>query len=137
ANPDSQMPWESYQHSMKAPFQSPEDALKERDNWITTNLAMAQSAYLRASQKIPGARASAPWPMFFAYAVHTLTDSTSPAHMQNGVPITWPSNIAQHGTFPNSLETWTNMTPELMQQNIAAIQNAWQRVTGNGCGCHK
>jgi len=132
---DSQMPWNAYMHSMSAPWQSPEDALQARDQWIDTNLAMAQSSYLSPSQ--PGGKARAPWTMFFAYAGHTMADSTSPAHTQNGVPIVWPSNPAQHGDFPGSIETWDNMTPPLMQQNIQAIQHAYERVTGKKCGCQQ
>jgi len=74
-----------------------------------------------------------------ASALHAITDSTSPAHMQNGVPISWPlpSNAGKHGDLPNSIETWSNMTPELMQQNIEAIQRAYEQVTGKKCGCQK
>jgi len=63
--------------------------------------------------------------------------STSPAHMQDGVPTTWPSNAFQHGDVPGSIETWNDMTPALLQQNIDAIQKAWEKVTGKKCGCHR
>jgi hypothetical protein len=132
---DSQMPWNSFQHSMKAPFESSSDALQQRDNWISTNLAMAQSSYLNSGNPQP--RGAADWTMFFAYAVHTITDSTSPAHMQGGNPITWPSNIPQHGDLPDSVETWKNMTPGIMKLNTDAVQAAWERVTGQKCGCQQ
>lgn len=34
----AQMPGDAYEHSMRAPWQSPEDALQQRDDWINTNL---------------------------------------------------------------------------------------------------
>jgi hypothetical protein len=79
------------------------------------------------------------WLTPFGDALHTITDSTSPAHMQNGVPIVWPSypNVFEHGDESNSIETWANMTPALMQQNIAMIQAAYMKVTGKSCGCHR
>jgi len=43
-----------------------------------------------------------------------MNDSTSSAHMENGQPITWPSNPLQHGDFPDSVETWSDMTPPIM-----------------------
>jgi hypothetical protein len=57
--------------------------------------------------------------------------------MQNGIPISWPSagNWREHGDEANSIERWANMTPELMQKNVAAIQAAWGNLTGQKCGC--
>ena len=109
----TQAPWDAYIHSMAAPFQSADDALQERDNRIAMNLALAVS---RLSPGQPRARARAPYTLFLANALHTVTDSTSPAHMDNGVPITWPSlpNVFEHGDESGSIETWDNMTPELM-----------------------
>jgi len=77
------------------------------------------------------------WTRPFADALHTITDSTSPAHMLNGVPIAWPTypNALEHGDEKNSIETWKNMTPELMQQNIDRIRDAYAAVTGTQCGC--
>jgi hypothetical protein len=131
---NSQMPWEAFIHSMKAPFQSAADALKERDNWISINLMDARSAFMS-----PGATAGIPWTTFFAHAVHTITDSTSPAHMEKGSPLTWPTlpNALEHGDEHGSIETWSNMTPELMKLNIAGIQKAYEKVTGNKCGCQE
>ncbi|HVP42531.1 MAG TPA: hypothetical protein VMS96_03825, partial [Terriglobales bacterium] len=128
----TQAPSQAPMHSMRAPLQSPADALRQRDQWITTNLNLAQSAYQGS-----GAWPHFPWTMYFAFAGHTLTDSTSPAHMHNGSPIVWPSNPSQHGDFPGSIETWDNMTPELEEQNIKAIQHAYEQVTGKKCGCEQ
>jgi hypothetical protein len=75
--------------------------------------------------------------MPFADALHALTDSTSPAHMHNGVPLAWPwyPNMFQHGDQKGSIEKWKNMTPELERQNIELIRKAFERVIGHKCGC--
>jgi RHS repeat-associated protein len=126
-------PWQAYIHSMKAPWQSAEDALQERDHWIESNLRAAQVRFSSGNPPVSGVN----WEDLFANSVHTSTDSTSPAHMRDGVPISWPlpSNAGKHGDLSNSIETWANMTPELMEQNIQAIQRAYEQVTGKKCGC--
>lgn len=131
----TQAPWDAYIHSMKALWQSPGDALNERGHWISSNLTAARTVMNQGQSPV----STVPWEDLFADALHTITDSTSPAHMQNGVPLSWPwgHNMFQHGGEPGSIETWANMTPELMQQNISAIQNAWQKLTGRNCGCHQ
>ena len=130
----TQAPWDAPIHSMKAPLQSPASALNERDNWITSNL---NAAALRFSQG-PSAISTVGWDQLLADALHTITDSTSPVHMENGVPLSWPwgANALHHGDWPiGDSETWANMTPQLMQQNIDAIRAAWEKVTGKKCGC--
>jgi RHS repeat-associated protein len=129
----TQAPWDAYIHSMRAPFQSPQAALAERDNWIDSNLQSAKALI----QTGPGPMSGAHWEDLFANATHTMTDSTSPAHMNNGVPILWPSrpNVWEHGGETHSIETWANMTPDVMQLNIKMIQQAYERVTGKTCGC--
>lgn len=118
---------------MAAPWQFATDALQQRDDWVALNLDMAQAAYSQ------GTGAKVPWTTFFANAVHTITDATSPAHIQNGIPITWPSwpNVLEHGDEPSSIEKWGNMSPQLMRQNIGAIQKAWLSMVGRQCGCGK
>ena len=130
----TQAPWDAYIHSMKAPWQSPTDALAERDNWINANLQAAAQLYAHPNN---GGTSNIDWESLFANAIHSITDSTSPAHMQNGIPISWPSypNAFQHGDESGSIETWRNMTPSLLQQNIHNIQKAWERVSGKKCGC--
>jgi hypothetical protein len=82
------------------------------------------------------------WYINYTIAIHALMDFTSPAHIsQSGAPIVWPSfpNVLFHGDEPLSRETWANMTPALMQQNIELIRSAWTQATGNDlkCGCRK
>lgn len=129
----NQTPWAAPIHSMKAPFQSEEAAIKARDHWIDSSLRAAQSLWSHPHQT----PSNITWEDLFADALHTITDSTSPAHMQNGLPLTWPSypNALQHGNFPGTIEDWSHMTPMLLQKNIQAIRDAWKRLTGWECGC--
>jgi hypothetical protein len=63
--------------------------------------------------------------------VHAMTDSTSAVHRNNGIPISWPilPNALHHGSnsdWPGSSfgsgESWANVTPQLMQENINLIK---------------
>lgn len=130
----TQFSWQAYIHSMKAPWQSPGGALQQRDHWIESNLAAAQARLAGLNPPV----STGQWEDLFANAVHSITDSTSPAHMEDGAPISWPSypNAFQHGDESGSIETWANMTPALLQKNIKAIRDAWERVSGRKCtGC--
>lgn len=127
---NTQMPWMAFVHSMKAPWQSDAEGLQAIANWTNTTISTATTAYQAGDSS---------WLTFFGEALHTITDSSSPAHMQNGKPIGWPTypNALQHGNEKNSIETWANMTPELMQQNINMIRKAYEQVTGKKCGCEQ
>jgi RHS repeat-associated protein len=123
---EGQMPWNSYKHSMKYPFQNSEKALKARDEFIQNSLTDAFAFYDQGGD----------WQTSFAQAAHTAMDSTSPVHIRNGEPLAWPwgFNMFQHGDSPFTKENWGNMTPDLMRQNIATIQAMFQNVTGKPCG---
>gem|GEM_PF-2886046 len=82
------------------------------------------------------------WTTPFGDAIHTMTDATSPMHRKNGIPLSWPMppNAFHHGGAGNPLasgETWANMTPEHMQQNVQSIRQAYEQVTGKKCRCHQ
>jgi hypothetical protein len=79
------------------------------------------------------------WLDYFAQATHTMVDTTSPAHMQNGVPLEWPRNFREHGDLPNSTESDSNMTSEIRKQDIQMIRQMWETMTGKklNCGCEK
>lgn len=127
---DTQGPWMAYVHSMKAPWQSDVQGLQAIANWTNNALDSAAAAYQAGNSY---------WLTFFGEALHTVTDSTSPAHMQNGKPVAWPRypNALQHGDEKGTIEDWSHMTPEIMQQNIDLIRKAYERVTGNKCGCQQ
>jgi RHS repeat-associated protein len=134
----AQLPGDAYMHSMRAPWQTPQSALQERDEWVQTKLNSAAQQYQQYGDTTNANNPTDTWTTPFADALHTITDSTSPAHMKNGVPIAWPvlPNALHHGDWPiGDTETWANMTPQLMQQNIDMIRKAFEQVTGHKCGC--
>ena len=134
-----QDPANAFMHSMASPGQSTQEALNAINGYITQNLNLATELYQLFGDTGSASNPTDSWLTPFGDALHTITDSTSPAHMQNGVPIVWPtlSNAGKHGDLPGSIETWANMNPALMQQNIAMIQAAYMKVTGKSCGCHR
>ena len=79
------------------------------------------------------------WIQVFAQATHTMVDSTSAAHMQNGVPLAWPSNFREHGDLPGTIESEANTTRDIRMQNIKIIRQMWESMTGKklNCGCDK
>ncbi len=84
----TQGPWLAEVHSMKAPWEEDDArALLKISNFVNDNIADAQARYLAGD---------AFWLSSFANALHTITDSTSPMHMRNGHPLSWP-------TYPNAL----------------------------------
>ena len=139
-----QNPGNAYKHSMASPGQSSQDALNAINGYIAQNLNLATEMYQLYGDTASASNPTDTWLTPFGDALHTITDSTSPAHMQNGNPITWPSipNAFEHGDeglfgAQWSGEEWDDMTPALMAQNIAMIQAAYMKVTGKSCGCHR
>ncbi len=140
-----QLPDDAYKHGMKAPWESAQDAIQDSNGWIQQNLNLSSQMYQQMGPDT--ASASNPtitWTTPFGDALHTIMDSTSPMHRHNGTPISWPilPNALHHGSpsdWPGSSfgsgESWGNMTPGLMQENIDMIQAAYEQVTGHKCGC--
>lgn len=140
-----QLPDDAYIHGMKAPWESAQEAMQDSNDWIQQNLNLSSQMYQQMGPDT--ASASNPtisWTTPFCDAIHTITDSTSPMHRNNGIPISWPvlPNALHHGgsdDWPGSWfgsgESWADMTPELMQQNIEMIQAAYEQVTGHRCEC--
>jgi RHS repeat-associated protein len=124
----------AYAHSMKSPGQSSQDAIAKRNQFVATSL---HSAWAHYESGEPGGGPG--WQEPFAQAIHTLMDMTSPLHMKNGQPITWPSgnNFYKHGGGFFGRETWNEMvkTPGLMEYNVTLIRDAWQSMTGSRCQC--
>ena len=80
----------SYRHSMRAPYQSTEDAQAEARQYITQQLAKARG--LQDAWRAKGKCGYSPDALReFGYALHTVTDSTSPSHA--GAQSWNPANI--------------------------------------------
>ena len=138
----AQLPGDAYKHAMKAPGQSAADAVQESTTWVQDNLNSAASMYQQYGDTASLSNPTSTWTTPFGDALHTITDSTSPMHRNNGTPLSWPMlpNAFHHGGPGNmfgSGETWSDMTPALMQQNIDMIRQAYQQVTGHKCGCEQ
>ena len=119
-------------NSMASPGQSPADAKTGINNFISDQLDISNWAWSNGYDY---------YYINFTRAIHAQMDSTSPAHVApNGDPYAWPDfpNVLQHGDEPLSVETWGNMTPELMRKNIDMIRNSWTKMTGQmlNCGCN-
>jgi RHS repeat-associated protein len=140
-----QLPGDAYKHSMKAPWQSSADAIQQSDSWVQDNLNSAASMYQTYGDTASVSNPTSTWTTPFGDALHTIMDSTSPMHRQKGQPLNWPGSTTLHhgssstppGSWFGSGETWENMTPGLMQQNIQNIRNAYEQVTGHKCGCQQ
>jgi RHS repeat-associated protein len=83
---------ESYQHAMRAPGQSKSAAKAKANSWVNQNLTAAQKNWCTCG---PMNRLVALW--FFGLALHTVQDSTSPAHhgfqVWHGLaPQWWPAD---------------------------------------------
>jgi uncharacterized protein RhaS with RHS repeats len=115
----------AFMHGMRAPGQDPTEAEQMTDAFVDNMLTEAASAY-----------PSGKWQRPFARAIHTLTDETSPAHRQQGVPLEWHYlDFPEHGDGAHSIEDIGSLTDDLMLQNINLIRGAYRKMTGKDCGC--
>ena len=119
-------------HAMAMPGQSAADAIAGTNDFIADQLDWAS---MKLDYNEPD------WVINYARAVHAMQDSTSPAHRnEDGIPYVWPSfpNVLYHGDSPLSQETWDQMTPALLAQNIAMARAAWRQLGLQlNCGCGK
>jgi hypothetical protein len=132
-----QFPSDAYKHAMKAPLQSASAAIEARENWVNDNLYWAAKQFGDYGDTSGVDNPTNSWTTPFGDALHTIMDMSSPAHMKNGIPISWPAwgNWNKHGDEKESIETWANMTPELMRQTVNAMRRAYVKVTGQKCEC--
>ena len=116
-----QMPWNSFMHGMKAPWQSPAEALALRDRFIHEHLGLARCAIQTGD--FAGALDH------FGIAMHPLMDSFSPAHVGRGDPLSWPLNIPDHSpTEGLGIEAASDITFSMKQKVTWEIWDAYQRV---------
>lgn len=74
-----QLPANSYQHAMRAPGQSVQDAARLSAEFIESNQRQAQQRQMEFERR--GGRGISDDALdFFGNALHTVTDATSPAH---------------------------------------------------------
>ena len=117
----------AYQHSMRAPNESPATAKKDTQNFIKTDEHLAQ-----VDQKTTPTNASDindKSLYMFGNAAHTVADGTSPEHVDaQGNPLPWnplsPSGVEAH------VEGEATITPEQMNSAVTAVQQAFQDTYG-------
>jgi hypothetical protein len=117
----------AYQHSMRAPNESPATAKQETQDFIKTEEHLAQ-----VDQKTTPSSASEindKSLYMFGNAAHTVADGTSPEHVDSqGNPLPWnplsPSGVEAH------VEGEATITPEQMSSAVTAVQQAFQDTYG-------
>jgi RHS repeat-associated protein len=119
--PLGQLNSQSYKHSMRAPGQSPQEAIKLRDAFVGRELMQARILE-QAGHHDDALEA-------FGEAAHALMDSTSPYHVDaNGNPKEWdvtsPTNVAQH------VRGEGNTTPTAAQkaEAIRLVQQSYRAI---------
>jgi RHS repeat-associated protein len=109
----------SFQHAMRGPGESADDAKAEYDAFVSLNEDMAfqtQMSFWAAGN--PGLSDDAL--AEFAAALHAIEDSTSPAHAGFQVWEWWnPKLVWQHHWAENSI------SPQQMNNSVAAARNAF------------
>lgn len=94
-------------HSMRAPYQSPQQALSIRDGFIQQTLSNAGAAQQAGIHGVAM--------ILLGEAVHPIMDSTSPIHMDsNGNPLPWGnlSNLADYFHSPG--DYWGDETSNML-----------------------
>jgi len=138
----TQDPKFSYIHSMLNGTQTydnghigqyPEQAIAWRNDFILQRLSAAQAAWSagRTDEALTD----------FGEAMHPVTDSLSPSHMANGVPLPWcgdggcgtPIEVLSH-VYGERLG-YLNKHPEIQQAANGLIRNAWEAMTGQALDC--
>jgi len=117
----TQLPGQSYLHSMRDPGQSTASATQERNHFVATTLTQARE--LEASGDHAGALKA------FGEATHPEVDRTSPAHTDaQGNPRLWvpvPGRIGAH-----SREESGRPSRDAVQQSDRLLQSAYNFVFG-------
>src|SRR5262249_29400881 len=118
-------------HSMRAPWQSPQEALHIRDQFIELTLSQASGAWVAGNygQAID----------LLAEALHPIMDSTSLLHTNsNGDPLVWNGLRSVDDYFHSPGDWWGAETSEMLafgfprfNQMEARMRNAYIRVLGS------
>ena len=117
----------SYRHAMRAPDQSSGEAKRQTQDWVKTEEHNAQEN--QGGQPKDAAAINDSSLAAFGDAVHTVADSTSPAHVDGaGNPLPWDpyswSGVHSHEDAEKSI------TPEQMQRAVDALHAAFSDTYG-------
>jgi RHS repeat-associated protein len=117
----------AYQHSMRAPNESPATAKQETQNFIKTEEHLAQVDQKTTPTNTSDINDKSLY--MFGNAAHTVADGTSPEHVDaQGNPMPWnplsPSGVEAH------IEGEATITPVQMNSAVTAVQQAFQDTYG-------
>ena len=115
----------SYMHAMRAPGQSISDAKKKACDFINENMNYFKT--FKDPYKFKDLAYQA-----LGKALHTITDSTSPAHEGWQVWDLYSDEWQWHGDNAAPLETIKQLTPARLSKSVDLINQALQ---GSTCGC--
>lgn len=123
-----QTPGFAYMHAMRDIGQTPAQAKKKACDFISSNLKFYQTNK-NSTDGNQVYRAQ----MALGEALHTIMDSTSPAHkgwqLWNPVDV---AGISHHGDFSHSEENLAALTPALLAETVQRINAA---MSGESCDC--
>jgi RHS repeat-associated protein len=113
------------EHAMSRPGENPNAARGRACDFVNARLA-------RFNQMKDSPEASARYMAYFELgeAMHTVMDSTSPAHA--GFKPWSILHPGGHGDLPGSIEDLAHLTPQLMQETINKMNGL---LNGQNCGC--
>ena len=115
----------SYVHAMRAPGQSIADAKAKACEFIRGNMDYFNQFKDSTHFKHQAYRA-------LGRALHTITDSTSPAHEGWQEWDLYSSEWEWHGDAAPSLESIQQLTPDRLLKSVNLIRQA---LNGNACSC--
>lgn len=115
----------SYMHAMRAPNQSAADAQAKSCEFIQENMDYFNKFKDSTHFKHLAYRA-------LGRALHTITDSTSPAHEGWQEWDLYSSDWEWHGDAAASLESIKQLTADRLLKSVNLIRQA---LNGNACGC--
>jgi hypothetical protein len=120
----SQFERNSFQHSMRAPNESPATAKQDSQNLIKTEEHLAQVDQKTTPTNVSQINDKSLY--MFGDAAHTVADGTSPAHVDaQGNPLPWnPMDFRAHEAAESTI------TPEQMDNAVTAVQQAFQDTYG-------
>ena len=127
--PACQMSGNAYQHSMRAPHQSVENAKAETKEFIKGNETIAQS-YQSYEMPTSVSQITNSSLGYFGIAAHTVADGTSPEHVDaQSNPLPWdPSDLASVIAHDSGEST---ISPEQMGGTVEALHQFFRDTFGD------
>ena len=128
-----QMRSHNHQHFMKSPGEDPRSARQAALEFIDQQESFAQASQGKATNRASDISDASL--REFGRALHTLTDGTSPAHVDGrGDPRDWsglPVSFGGYATVTQHNAEESSMSPHELQNAVSAAQGAFRQTYGN------